>query len=198
MEACCLQSGVTLGAVRVTVDTTGTAGAVCALDSSISVWSMEDYSPVGPSIPTSPSATWGIAFLPRGSKDAPLLLAMAGGSSNTVKIWDVSNGKELASMVMPSEDENHREKFVLSVSVSEDGTKIVAGAMDGGVALFDASSGSMIGRLKGHFKPVRSVSFTPDVSNLSVVFILNTKHLIFRSVAKGTPLILFTSKTSHG
>lgn len=42
-----MQSGVSLGAVSVAVDASGSCGAVCALDSSVNVWAMGDYASVG-------------------------------------------------------------------------------------------------------------------------------------------------------
>lgn len=150
--------------MSVAVDTTGKVGAVCALDSSLSIWNMEDYSPIGPPVSTVPSSSWGISFLPRDSTDSPLLLAMAGGSSNTVRILDVHNGKDVLSVDMPSDGDKSRENFVLSVASNQDGSRIAAGAMDGGVAIFDTKTGALVNRLKGHFKPVRSVAFMPDVS----------------------------------
>jgi WD repeat-containing protein 61 len=157
-----LQSGVALGAVSVAVDSTGSVGAVCALDSSINLWKMQDFSPVGTGVKASPSEAWGIAFFPRAAETDPLRLAIAGGSSNTIRVLDPLEGKDLLSTAMPSDDEKRRERFALSIAVSPDGTKIAAGAMDGSVAIFDATTGAILHRLEGHFKPVRSVTFTPD------------------------------------
>ena len=42
-----------------------------------------------------------------------------------------------------------------------DGRRIAAGSMDGTVAVFDAATGTALHCLKGHFKPVRDLTFTP-------------------------------------
>lgn len=55
-----------------------------------------------------------------------------------------------------------RERFVLSVAYSPDGSKVACGAMDGTVALYDVATSSLLNVYKGHFKPVRSLAFTPD------------------------------------
>jgi WD repeat-containing protein 61 len=50
---------------------------------------------------------------------------------------------------------------VLSVAFSPDGDKIACGCMDGSVCVFDVSTKQVTADLVGHFKPVRSVVFTP-------------------------------------
>lgn len=153
--------GASLGAVSVVFDKTGTYGAVSSLDSSVNVWTMENYSQVGGGVRQPPSESWGVTFLPRSDG---IVLALAGGMSNTVKVIDVmGDNKELLTMSMPQPDENQRkEQFVLSVACSPDGRKLAAGSMNGTVAIFDADNGGLLHSLKGHFKAVRSLTFTPD------------------------------------
>ena len=59
------------------------------------------------------------------------------------------------------EDTFKKEKFVLSVAQSPDGRWLASGSMDGTVAVFDAATGQLLHTLDGHFKPVRSLCFTP-------------------------------------
>ncbi len=58
-------------------------------------------------------------------------------------------------------DKHKKERFALSVAYSPDYTRIACGAMDGTVAIFDVASGKLLHSLKGHYKPVRSLAFTP-------------------------------------
>ena len=135
---------------------------MCGLDSNIVLWNTTDNSFYAHA-KQNPSEAWGIAFLPRASPTDPLLLAIAGGSSNQVRLWDVAKGAEVWSVEMPHHQEKqNKEKFVLSVAVSSDGRYIAAGAMDGAVALFNAANGVVLRSLSGHFKPVRGITFTPD------------------------------------
>lgn len=60
-----------------------------------------------------------------------------------------------------TEDKTKKDKFVLSVAYSLDGSKLACGCMDGTVAIFDVNTGSLLSTCAGHFKPVRSVAFTP-------------------------------------
>jgi len=128
---------------------------------------MDDYRAEVPAIKQPPSEAWGIAFVPRSSAEDPILLAIAGGSSHTIKLWDVAAGKSILSVPMPANEEKKRkDQFVLSVAVSPDGKRVAAGAMDGCVAIFDVSSGQLLHRVEGHFKPVRGLAFTPDSKHL--------------------------------
>lgn len=162
--------------MSVAVDSTGTVGAMCSLDSNIAMWRIGDNS-FHAAARQPPSEAWGVAFVPRPSPDAPLLLAIAGGSANCVRLWDVGAGAQVAAAAMPPNEDKGadgggaaaREKFVLSVAVSADGRRLAAGAMDGAVAIFDlAAPGTLTlaATLRGHFKPVRGLAFTPDGRHL--------------------------------
>lgn len=153
--------GYSLGVISLAVDSAGTYGAATSLDSMVRVWDMNDYSTKAV-LPLPPSETWSLAFAPA-TEGEQLQVAVAGGSSNTVRIIDVAASKELTTLAMPAGDEKQRkERFVLSVAYSPDGRRLAAGSMDGTVAVFDVASGQMLHSLKGHFKPVRGVTFTPD------------------------------------
>ena len=64
-----------------------------------------------------------------------------------------------------AEDAFKQDKFVLSVAQSPDGRRLASGSMDGSVAIFDLATGIMLHTLEGHFKPVRSLCFTPGVTS---------------------------------
>lgn len=63
-----------------------------------------------------------------------------------------------------AEEKAKREKFVLSVAYSPDGKKIACGCQDGTLCLFDCQTGKLLHSLEGHYRPVRSVTFTPGES----------------------------------
>lgn len=67
------------------------------------------------------------------------------------------------------EDNFKKERFVLSVAYSPDGKRLACGSMDGTVAVFDVASGKLLHTLDGHFKPVRSLTFTPGGDPCAVV-----------------------------
>lgn len=155
--------GLTLGVVAVAFDPSGSYGAATSLDSVVSVWSMGDYNQ-SYQIHIPPSEAWGLAFAPSSTADA-LTLAVAGGCTNTVKLWSAAPGVKdpTAVLEMPAGDEKQRkERFVLSLAYSPDGRRLAAGGMDGTVAVFDTAAGKLLHTLDGHFRPVRSLAFTPD------------------------------------
>lgn len=158
-----LQSGVSLGAVSIAVDSLGEYGAVNSLDSKINVWNMKDFSCVGDVIKMAPSECWDMAFVPRKHGSDPLVLAMAGGSANCLRLWNVLENKEISKFDIVSDSENkRREHFILSVAVSPDGRHIAGSGMDGIISIFDIASTELICQCKAHSKPIRKIAFTPD------------------------------------
>lgn len=94
------------------------------------------------------------------------ILAVAGGGSASVKLWDTSSWQLIASLDVPrperaKPDRTGSGKFVLSVAWSPDGKRLACGSMDGSVALFDVSRSKFLHHLDGHFMPVRSMVFSP-------------------------------------
>jgi WD40 repeat protein len=71
--------------VGVAIDPTGAYGAASSLDSMINIWSMADFTPYA-AFKQTPSETWSVAWLPG---TAGPRLAVAGGSSSTVRLLDV-------------------------------------------------------------------------------------------------------------
>ena len=159
-------SGVSLGAVSLAMDSLGEYGAVNSLDSKVSVWKMDDFACVGDGIKLAPSECWGLDFVPRKKPSDPLLLAMAGGSANVLRIWNVTENKMEKTFEIPSQEgeekKGRREKFLISVAVSPDGRYIAGSGMDGVVSIFDVEAGTLMGQTDAHSKPVREVTFTPD------------------------------------
>lgn len=186
-------SGVSLGAVSVGLG--GVYGAVNSLDSKINVWRMDDFSPVGDVIKMGPSECWDIAFVPPVG-DEKLVLALAGGSSNCIRLWDVKENKEIMALAMPEGDEKKRRgAFTLGVAVSPDGTKVAGSGMDGSIAVFDISTKEMIFSSNFHFKPVRKIAFTQD-SKYVVSACDDMQVGLFDVNGGGTPLHSFSGHES--
>ena len=115
-------------------------------------------------IETPPGETWQIAFAPPGaSPGGDPLVASAGGASNKVVLWSTDDAEKVAELLLPGGegDDRRKDAFVLSVAYSPDGRRLACGSVDGGVAVFDVASGALLHSLVGHFKPVRSLAFTP-------------------------------------
>jgi WD40 repeat protein len=114
----------------------------------------------------------GVAFHPDGN-----LLAVARGHGmalprGSVKVWNISSGREVLSM------EDGIEDGVWSVAYSPDG-KLLAGAsgyehaeggpnaIPGEVWVWDAQTGAVVYRLRGHPSGTWFVSFSPDGKRLA-------------------------------
>ena len=90
-------TGHTLGVVSVDVDSTGEYAASSSLDSFIRVWNVQDHSTKSV-IETAPSETWQVRLQSSGDQ---LLVAAAGGSSNTVVIYGTDEAKALQRLTLP-------------------------------------------------------------------------------------------------
>ena len=65
---------------------------------------------------------------------------------------------------MQGDEKFKKDRFVLSVAFSPNGQRLACGSSDGTVAVFDVASGKFMHLLEGHFKPVRSLTFTPGAA----------------------------------
>ncbi len=63
-------------------------------------------------------------------------------------------------------DSLNNDAGVTSVAISPDGRYVAAGSLDRVVRIWDAGSGVLVERLRGHRDSVYSVAFTPDGKGL--------------------------------
>jgi len=180
-----MKTGHSLGVVSLAASPDGSTVASSALDSQIRVWDVATHE-TKVVIACPPAENWHVAFVPD-SQGTSNTLAVAGGASRSVKLYDVSAdgaGAELAALALPSDTHAHsaaamsahtgddasdnttNAKFVQAVAVSRDGARVACGAADGTVAVFDAASRAFLHRLEGHSAPVRCVAFSPDGKTL--------------------------------
>jgi WD40 repeat protein len=81
--------------------------------------------------------------------------ALSGSQDQTLKLWDISSGREVRSF----QGHSHR---VFSIAFSPDGMYALSGSEDKTLKLWDINSGIEIRTFKGHSKLVFSVAFSPD------------------------------------
>lgn len=98
-----------------------------------------------------------VGFSPDGK-----LFATAGGTSSkvggrSVRIWRVDSGEEVLL-----KSHIHHEAIVWEVKFSPDGTRIVTGSSDGTARLWDAGTGSPVGKIMHHDSEVTDVDFGPS------------------------------------
>lgn len=110
-----------------------------------------------------------VAFSPDGTQviSGSAAMAVCEFSDKAVRVWDVSSGSEVQSVVNTEVDYvNQKGRDVYSVSFSPDGTKIAAGD-NSAARIWDLISGAEICTLKGVGYPVKSISFSPDGTTLA-------------------------------
>ena len=84
----------------------------------------------------------------------------SGSDDKTIKIWDVTTGKEIRTL-------NGHSDGVESISFSPDGKTLASGSRDNTIKLWDITTGEEIHTLPGHSSPVESISFSPDGKTLA-------------------------------
>lgn len=95
-----------------------------------------------------------VVFSPDGKR------LVTGGEDRTVRMWDVSSRRELATF------DGHTAE-VLTVAISPDGGTIASGSVDRTLRLWDVATSRGVGVLEGHHDMVRSVAFSPDGRRLA-------------------------------
>jgi len=90
-----------------------------------------------------------VAFSPNGNT------LVSGSADNTIKLWDVSTGREIR--ILSGHSNN-----VYSVAFSSDGKTVISGSWDDTIKLWDVTTGLEIRTFSGHSAQVSSVAFSPD------------------------------------
>ena len=76
-------------------------------------------------------------------------------SDNSIKLWEVSTGKELRCFDGVSFS-------IAAVNISPDGRYGLTGSFDGTIRLWELATGKELRRFKGHSGSIRALTFSPD------------------------------------
>ncbi|KAH9620432.1 hypothetical protein KSS87_022251 [Heliosperma pusillum] len=154
-------TGHSLGVVSVAAHPSGVIAASASLDSVVRVFDVDTNHTLA-TLQAPPSESWQMQFNPKGT-----LLAIAGGSSTSVKVWDTATWQLVSTLTIPRSenskpsDKSATKKFALSVAWGPDGRRLACGSMDGTISVFDMDTRKFLHHLEGHLMPVRSLVFSP-------------------------------------
>ncbi|KAL5572420.1 hypothetical protein UlMin_022017 [Ulmus minor] len=154
-------TGHCLGVVSVAAHPSGHFAASASLDSFVRVFDVDTNNTIA-TLEAPPSEVWQMQFDPKGT-----ILAVAGGGSASVKLWDTATWNLVATLPIPRpeatkpSDKNNSKKFVLSVAWSPDGRRLACGSMDGTISVFDVGRSKFLHHLEGHYMPVRALAYSP-------------------------------------
>ena len=140
----------------------GTLIATGSEDRIVRVWDIAKRS-VRQALSGHKSEIYSLAFSPDGRQ------LVSGSGDRTAMIWDVESGSLVRTLVAsdgPSTGENGAaagpaDAGVTSVALSADGSMLAAGSLDTVVRVWDARTGALLDKLRGHKDSVYSVAFAP-------------------------------------
>ena len=81
--------------------------------------------------------------------------AVSASRDNTLKVWDLENGREMYTL------EGH-SSWVWGVALSPDGARVASASADNSVRIWETERGRELITLVGHPNGVHSVTWSPD------------------------------------
>ncbi len=97
-----------------------------------------------------------VAFSPDGTR-----LASA-SQDGTIKVWDVTNGREVCQYIGHIDKANDRPFNVKTLAFSPDGKTVASAGHDPEIKIWDAATGKDVKSLRGHKEFLSTIAFSPD------------------------------------
>ena len=108
--------------------------------------------------------------------------AISGSNDKTLKVWDLTTGKELFTLQGHSSSVN-------AVAVTADGKRAISGSNDNTLKVWDLTTGKELFTLQGHSRSVKSVAVTADGKR--AISVSNDKTLKVWDLKSGKELFTF-------
>lgn len=105
------------------------------------------------------SEIYSLTFSPDGRR------LVSGSGDKTARMWDLETGSCVFTLTIDDitiAENGPVDAGVTSVVFSPDGKFLAAGSLDTVVRIWDAETGQLLDKLKGHMDSVYSVAFSPD------------------------------------
>jgi WD40 repeat protein len=145
---------VGLGINRVAFSPDGKLLATANIDKTLRLWEVAAMNQEPIRTLEGADAVQAIAFSPDGQR-------LADGSKDSVRLWDVHSGKEVASL------QGHKGP-VESVAFSPDGKLLASAGGEGAVRLWEVATGKEVRRVRVSQAPVLCLAFAPDGRRVAV------------------------------
>jgi WD40 repeat protein/uncharacterized caspase-like protein len=151
-------TGHTDGIMSISIAPNGKTLASGSADKSIRLWNLQSQKVSRRLIHS--NAVTSVAFAPDGKKLASGTVESNGHGDMTLKIWEVSSGKQLSTF-------SGHNSSIRSVAFSPDSKTLASGSDDESIKLWDVASAKFLRTLAGHKVPILSLAFSPDGKSLA-------------------------------
>ncbi|KAI8368190.1 WD40-repeat-containing domain protein [Radiomyces spectabilis] len=141
--------GHTLGVISVDASQDGSRLVTTSIDSTISLWNLEDNGALLKTITAAPVEAWTAKFSPDGTHVA------TGSHNGDINLYSAESGEKITSFTT-------KQKFIMVTAYSPDGKYLAAGAEDGTIFVFNTETNQLAHTLSAHAMAVRSLTFAAD------------------------------------
>jgi WD40 repeat protein len=98
-----------------------------------------------------------VAFAKEGKSAFSATYSMTGDTDNTIRVWDVATGKEIAKL-----DVGGETRQLTTAAFSSDGRRALTGHENGEVCLWDLTAKTKLRTFREHKHAISAVAFSPD------------------------------------